>query len=209
MVNNVAEYASELLYRIKWGMDFWDACTVYHFERSGKYCFVMDSIDFFKVSYEALNVALMMEVAKLSDCDASSKSVWKFYKYCEADRNNRTYVKNKNDEYYNNLLGGFKKFWDDETVKGVIEKIKTRRDKYYAHNDKGYFHDLQTLIEQNTVYYGEVKLLLEKYQWFCSSMYEFFTGEVWQPQYHQGTPVKERDCKDIVNLLEKACNSIN
>ncbi len=199
------EYVIELLYRIKLGEEFVSACDVYRSLSSSKYVEQMKiANDFFTTAFEALNIAMMLEIAKLCEEDNQAYSVIKFFNRCQSDKNFHKVISDKCE--FNNTLKEFFEFWQSEKIQNIIENIKERRDKYYSHNDKKYFTNIDLLVQGTHVCYEDIKMLFNVFKKFCLKIYNLATGKEWEPHLHQGCFSYQKDCYDLEKLLQLVKN---
>ena len=204
-VKHGIEYANELLYRIKWGKDYLNACEIYRSccpEETAKKIHLAK--DFFSVAFEALNYAMMMEVIKLCEEDRQVKSVPRFFNFFQSNSEIKKFVGLvKKDTEYKMLLRVFEEYWNAYETKQIVSDIKTRRDNYYAHSDKKYFGNIDDLVNNTSVCYDDINVFLNKSHEFVSGVYLLLTGVEWQPKLHQNALVREKDCSDLFKLLDK------
>lgn len=192
----------ELLYRIKLGEEYLSACNVYRSVTGSQYISQLKiANDFFVIAFEALNTALMLEVAKLCDEQKDSYSIFRFFRRCQSDKFFSDIVENKRE--FGSVLAEFFAFFQKEEIRGIVDDIKFRRDKYYGHSDKNYFTEIDLLVQETSVTYEDIDMILKKFKYYCLRVYKLATRKDWIPNLHQGCLSPHRDCSDLLKLLKR------
>ena len=117
---------------------------------------------------------MMVVLAKL--CSKDDASVVSLYDYCK--RNKGSFgLSSCNLEELSNVLGDFEKFQDMYTE--ALRNIRTRRNKYYAHNDKKYFENRQDLVTDAPLSYDDIESVFNHLNNFCTRIYFLLTQNKW------------------------------
>ena len=201
MKNNVASIAikrcSELLYQLKEESEYFDASKVLREACDlGYRTELCIANDFFTVTRNALEYSMMVVLAKL--CSKDDRSVVSLYDYCK--RNKGSFgLSSCNLGELSNVLGDFEKFQYMYTE--VLCNIRTRRNKYYAHNDKKYFENRQDLVTDAPLSFDDIESVFNHLNNFCMRIYFLLTQNKWQPILHQKCLEHSRNCNDLYKLL--------
>ena len=198
----LAAVAEELLYQMKDCGEYLSALAVLNEGFTKHNSTICIAKDFFSVVQFSLINTIMVGVIKLYDRNKDSYSVPKCIamfkdvnmkqpeKLLEWDAANEQVQKNE------------KKL---ESYEEALKHLVTRRDKYYMHNDKGYFLNWSDLKKTATFSFDDARELLSIAKNTCEVIYRVCCGNEWRPHLRQGSMFEhERDFSGLETLLKTA-----
>ena len=152
---------------------------------------------FFTITRYSLISSMLMEIVKLFD-SREEKCLSKLIELCIQHRDVfpicTYYALWKDDLNVNDvdaLLALAKK--EIGNLEPLVLSLKTRRDKYYAHNDKKYFSPSSNLSDDCPIIENDVKSLLRYAAELCNSLLKALTETYIYP--------KHIDSDDLLKLL--------
>lgn len=198
---------NELLYRCKLGEEYFTAWKELNegFNEYNKAVGIAS--DFFAVVNEALLNSMMMELSKLYDSHRDAITLRKLFEQCKAADilAEQEGTAGKEKASFKVAFQNMGNYLEGENEKSkLLTALKTRRDKYYMHSDPKYFQNIQGLVEDSPLYFGEIEELFNAARCFCEALYELLSGTQWKPQLHQGCLVHKRDFSGLKKLLATA-----
>lgn len=192
---------SELLYQIKEVTEYFDAGkAIRKAPDLGYGDHIHIANDFFVVAGRALDYLVMVGLAKL--CSRDDGSVERLYRRCRSNEGDFNLSDDSLGELQE-ILGDFESFKQEHEA--IFLNIKTRRDKYYAHNDKKYFQNRKGLVDDAPLSYDDIENVLKSLRKFCMGIYSLLAREEWKPVLHQDCLEHPRNCNDLYQLLD-ICN---
>ena len=186
ILQEIESITDEFLYQIKRCEDYYGAwkelnATILKYGEK-----VAIAKDFFFVANEALLNSMMIELMKLYDQHPDSFSLKKFLNKCQSVKDfvfafHNTPEKNS---LYEETIGSFNSFLEDEVTQKSLRSLITRRDKYYMHND-GKRIQIQALVNENSFSFEEFEKLTAEAKKLCSVLYQLSTNKKWTPSLYQ------------------------
>ena len=202
-VEELRRYLDELLYRIKFGLDYyraWEELNKATRSHNKAICFAND---FFSVVHESLLHSMMSEVIKLYDNHSDCCSVVRLHAHCTATNTICKYLKNTPQKLENYLktMDAFSDFLKKKETIQTITNLRIRRDKYYMHSDKRYFGKIERLVNEAPFSFEETKELFGEAFRFCFILYKLLGETEWHPNMYQNCLVHKRDFSGLNKLL--------
>ena len=198
----LAAIADELLYQIKECNDYFDAMNALNAAITLHNETIHIAADFFSVVQFSLIDSIMVGLIKLYDKNKDSISI---PKCLEKIKLLKTELIVSQSEWkstfealqkYEDKLGSY-----DKTLK----YLRIRRDKYYMHNDNGFFlsgRSLRTLAPFN---FADTSELLSIAKNICGIIYRVCSGKDWKPYIRQETMYEHvRDFSGLEKLIDAA-----
>lgn len=161
---------------------------------------------FFTVTVHSLTSSILLAVARLYDIDSSEKTIIKLINMCKVNANLfditkvHGYIDETNQEVetkviYRSNFGDFIEEIESRYLEikhsEQLKKIKTLRDKIFAHNDKKYFIDQS---EAPVINVDEVNNIIESTYKTLSDLLLYLNGELFSP--------KSENSNDFIKLIE-------
>lgn len=183
-INDLEIIASELMFCIKEGLDYFYALQ--ELEEVIK-CYskrVYVANDFFTMARKALNYSSICSLIKVYDRHKDSVSVFKLINKCLSTDifkdDKTTILVGFNDPIC--IITEFQQYL--ERKKELLDSLYTRRDKFYMHNDQVYFSKVCDLKKVTQLSFDDAFELFNEAQSFCNSIFEFLNGVSWNPSEH-------------------------
>jgi len=203
--NELINYTCGLLLRIQEAKNYHNACLALNKLYRQQDCVSQIKIagDFFAVTIDAVNYAMMMAATKLCDEDNDSYSVLRFINRCQSDSSFQRTIGDK--KAFKDIITSFYDVYNSERVKSIMRIMRLRRDKHYAHDDKKYFFDtIEKLLEEGALPYDDIIWMLDQFEDVCKKIYALAAGKAWVlPQMFDRHNIQIRNCMDIIDLVER------
>lgn len=173
-----------------------------------KYLDVMNiSPAFFTIVNHSLEYTFIMGLSKLYEYDNKTMSIHKIINICE---NCADLFPNSREIVYQGEDGNTVVYTDKITIDihndiremrnlvgsldNQINSLKGRRDKFYAHNDKGYFANIDKLVKEYPINYNDLDLLISTADKVLNKLLSDLCGEGYLT-YH-------KDYNDIEKIMK-------
>lgn len=142
---------------------------------------------FFQIVMYSLEHTYMIELCKLYDRDKNAKGIRKAVNLCEQNsalfpKERITLMDNKAENKHIakiNIIKDIKIIREKlSALDTVVESLKGRRDRYYAHNDKNYIDNLDSLAMEYPLSWKQVSELILTANDILNTLLRDLTGEV-------------------------------
>ena len=196
------EIITELLFRIKFAKEYLDCCLAYNEIRNNiSYLNVyIQARSYMTVTNRATVVALMMELAKLCETTEKKKEAQSFNRFLNRCITSSELSRDKKKEI-EPIINLARETWESYRFKEIRNRIIFRRDKLYAHYDKGFFLDEDRALDCGDINYEDIKDLIALMHNTCEEVFCLLSGRTWSEKCHQKTYEPDRNCFDVLDML--------